>query len=71
MSVWLLVFLGLAGWIVVVTSVAGALGAQITCGAPSFLEKSYHDAAARLGRSVARRHASPQTMGQRGGSFSG
>ncbi len=51
---------GLAGWIAVVTAVAGALGAQVTAGRYRFLEKSYHDTAARLARIVTRWEASPR-----------
>jgi hypothetical protein len=54
-------FAGLAGWIVVVTAVAGALGAQATAGRFRFLEKSYHDTAARLARIVNRWEVSPRS----------
>ncbi len=51
---------GLAGWVAVVTAVAGALGAQVTAGRYRFLEKSYHDTAARLARIVTRWEVSPR-----------
>lgn len=40
----------LAGWILVITAVVGALGAQLGAGRYRFLEKSYGATAARLGR---------------------
>jgi len=48
------------GWIAVVTSVAGALGSQLAAGRYRFLERSYHETAARLARSVARWRGSPR-----------
>jgi hypothetical protein len=51
---------GLGGWVAVVTAFAGALGAQVTAGRHRFLEKSYHDAAARLARAITRWETSPR-----------
>jgi SMODS and SLOG-associating 2TM effector domain 1/Protein of unknown function (DUF4231) len=47
-------------WVAIVTSVAGALATQVTSGRSRFLEKSYHDTAARLGRIITRWEGSDQ-----------